>query len=122
MGEAEEIPLFFTLIPVLALLSNYDRENCLINVGTEGRMWGTPVGGAELATASRRKANSMMVRQNHFLGSISIRIGNLHQDISMARRIGMLYSNSPNEIEKLWTVHGSFHLVARPARRHCVRS
>jgi len=37
VGEAEEIPLFFTLIPVLALLSNYDRENCLINVGTEGR-------------------------------------------------------------------------------------
>ena len=36
MGEAEDIPLFFTLIPVLALLSNYDRENCLINVGTEG--------------------------------------------------------------------------------------
>ena len=36
MGEAEEIPLFFTLIPVLALLSNYDRENCLINAGTEG--------------------------------------------------------------------------------------
>src|SRR5437588_5462511 len=41
VGEAEEIPLFFTLIPVLALLSNYDRENCLINVGTEGakRLW-----------------------------------------------------------------------------------
>src|SRR5437660_9310430 len=38
VGEAEEIPLFFTLIPVLALLSNYDRENCLINVGTEGRL------------------------------------------------------------------------------------
>src|ERR1019366_5955231 len=36
VGEAEEIPLFFTLIPVLALLSNYDRENCLINIGTEG--------------------------------------------------------------------------------------
>ena len=36
MGETEEIPLFFTLIPVLALLSNYDRENCLINIGTEG--------------------------------------------------------------------------------------
>ena len=36
MGEAEETPLIFTLIPVLALLSNYDRENCLINVGTEG--------------------------------------------------------------------------------------
>ena len=36
MEEAEEIPLFFTLIPVLALLSNYDQENCLINVGTEG--------------------------------------------------------------------------------------
>ena len=36
VGEAEEIPLFFTLIPVLALLSNYDRENWLINVGTEG--------------------------------------------------------------------------------------
>src|ERR1035437_3360668 len=36
VGEAEEIPLFFTLIPVLALLSNYDQENCLINVGTEG--------------------------------------------------------------------------------------
>jgi hypothetical protein len=29
--------LFFTLIPVLALLSNYDQENCLINVGTEGQ-------------------------------------------------------------------------------------
>src|SRR5664279_4634401 len=38
VGEAEEIPLFFTLIPVLVLLSNYDRENCLINVGTEGAM------------------------------------------------------------------------------------
>ncbi|MGA7415230.1 MAG: hypothetical protein WBW33_32460, partial [Bryobacteraceae bacterium] len=36
MGEAEDIPLFFTLISVLALLTNYDRENCLINVGTEG--------------------------------------------------------------------------------------
>src|SRR5690349_11117887 len=36
VGEAGEIPLFFTLIPILALLSNYDRENCLINVGTEG--------------------------------------------------------------------------------------
>jgi len=34
--EVEGITLFFTLIPVLALLSNYDRENCLINVGTEG--------------------------------------------------------------------------------------
>jgi hypothetical protein len=33
--EAEEIPWFFTLIPVLALLSSYDRENHLINVGTE---------------------------------------------------------------------------------------
>ena len=28
--------MFFTLIPVLALLSNYDRENCLINIGTRG--------------------------------------------------------------------------------------
>jgi tetratricopeptide (TPR) repeat protein len=28
--------LFFTLTSVLALLTNYDRENCLINVGTEG--------------------------------------------------------------------------------------
>jgi hypothetical protein len=37
VGEVEDIPLFFTLIPVLALLSNYDRENCLTNVGTEGR-------------------------------------------------------------------------------------
>src|SRR3982751_396216 len=34
LGEVEEIPLFFTLIPILALLCNYDRENCLINVGT----------------------------------------------------------------------------------------
>ena len=32
----EDVPLCFTLIPVLALLSNYDRVNCLINVGTEG--------------------------------------------------------------------------------------
>src|ERR1035437_6910620 len=38
VGEAEEIPLFFTLIPVLALLSNYDQEHCLINVGTEGKI------------------------------------------------------------------------------------
>ena len=36
----EEIPLFFTLIPILALLSNYDQEDYLINVGTEGD--GTP--------------------------------------------------------------------------------
>jgi hypothetical protein len=36
VGEVEGIPLFFTLIPVLALLGNYDQENCLINVGTEG--------------------------------------------------------------------------------------
>src|SRR5674476_205003 len=36
VGEAAANPLFFTLIPVLALLSNYDQENCLINVGTEG--------------------------------------------------------------------------------------
>src|ERR1039458_563350 len=42
VGEAEEIPLFFTLIPVLALLSNYDQENCLINVGTEGFMTHLP--------------------------------------------------------------------------------
>jgi hypothetical protein len=43
VGEAEKIPLFFTLIPILALLSNYDQENCLINVGTEGaaRIGGT---------------------------------------------------------------------------------
>jgi hypothetical protein len=41
-GETEDIPLFFTLIPVLALLSNYDRENCLINIGTEGpKCWMT---------------------------------------------------------------------------------
>src|SRR5215470_4521106 len=38
VGEAGEIPLFFTLIPILALLSNYDQENCLINVGTEGEL------------------------------------------------------------------------------------
>jgi len=31
--------LSFTLIPILALLSNYDRENCLINVGTEGKQF-----------------------------------------------------------------------------------
>jgi hypothetical protein len=42
VGEAEEIPLFFTLIPVLALLSNYDQENCLINIGTE-RKFGMPL-------------------------------------------------------------------------------
>src|SRR6266545_974208 len=36
VGAAGEIPLFFKLIPILALLSNYDQENCLINVGTEG--------------------------------------------------------------------------------------
>src|SRR6266699_564216 len=39
-GEVEAIPLIFTLIPVLALLSNYDQENCLINVGTEGGLPG----------------------------------------------------------------------------------
>jgi len=31
VGEGEANPLFFTLIPILALLSNYDQENCLIN-------------------------------------------------------------------------------------------
>jgi hypothetical protein len=36
VGKAEEIPLIFTWIPVLALLSNYDQESCLNNVGTEG--------------------------------------------------------------------------------------
>jgi hypothetical protein len=36
VGETEDILLFFTLISVLALLTNYDRENCLIHVGTEG--------------------------------------------------------------------------------------
>jgi len=36
VGEAEEIPLFFTFIPILALLGNHDRENCLIYVDTEG--------------------------------------------------------------------------------------
>jgi hypothetical protein len=36
VGEAEEVPLSVTLIPVLALLSNYDQGNCLIHVGTEG--------------------------------------------------------------------------------------
>jgi len=36
VGEAEEIPLIFKLISILALLSNYDQENCLINIGTEG--------------------------------------------------------------------------------------
>ena len=35
-GEVEAIPLFLTL-PVLALLSNCHRENCLINVGREGQ-------------------------------------------------------------------------------------
>src|ERR1035441_885637 len=45
VGEAEEIPLFFTLIPVLALLSNYDQENCLINIGTE-RKFGMQIGRA----------------------------------------------------------------------------
>src|SRR6266567_1174229 len=42
VGEAEDIPLFFTLIPVLALLSNYDRGNCLINIGTEGPIEARP--------------------------------------------------------------------------------
>ena len=32
----EDIPSFFTWIPILALLSNYDQEICLIHVGTEG--------------------------------------------------------------------------------------
>src|SRR5690348_7198346 len=39
VGEADEIPLFLTFItwiPILALLSNYDQEICLIHVGTEG--------------------------------------------------------------------------------------
>src|SRR5882672_3569938 len=37
VGEAPANPFFFTLIPMLALLRNYDQVNCLINVGTEGR-------------------------------------------------------------------------------------
>src|SRR6266700_6799264 len=51
-GEVEAIPLIFTLIPVLALLSNYDQENCLINVGTEGNTNRWPV---LLATVPRRR-------------------------------------------------------------------
>src|SRR5437879_4860452 len=52
VGEAEEIPLFFTLIPILALLSNYDQENCLINVGTEGdRLEREGIRGADLVFA-----------------------------------------------------------------------
>jgi hypothetical protein len=39
VGETEDMLLFLTLNPVLALLSNYDRENCLINVGTEGLLF-----------------------------------------------------------------------------------
>src|SRR5208282_5391181 len=35
-GEAEDVPLFFIWIPILALLSNYDQVTCLIHVGTEG--------------------------------------------------------------------------------------
>ena len=34
--EAEETLLSFTLIPVLGPLSNCDRQNRLIDVGTEG--------------------------------------------------------------------------------------
>src|ERR1035437_1871693 len=37
VGEAEEIPLFFTLIPFLPLLVNSDGGTFFINVGTEGR-------------------------------------------------------------------------------------
>jgi hypothetical protein len=35
----EDIPLLVILIPILALLSNYDQENCLIHVGTEGNLY-----------------------------------------------------------------------------------
>ena len=45
----EDIPLFFTWIPILALLSNYDQEICLIHVGTEG-----------IAEAQRRKLGQMV--------------------------------------------------------------
>jgi hypothetical protein len=37
VGEGGEIPLFFKLIPILALLSNYGQGSCLSNVGTEGQ-------------------------------------------------------------------------------------
>src|ERR1035437_1298117 len=53
VGEAEDIPLFFTLIPVLALLSNYDRENCLINVGTEGQKESAKQLGVDASTLAR---------------------------------------------------------------------
>jgi hypothetical protein len=36
--ETEEIPTLFTMIPVLALFSNYGWGACLIYVGTEGNM------------------------------------------------------------------------------------
>lgn len=36
MGEDEEGYFLFTLIPILALLSNYGRGDCLSYVGTEG--------------------------------------------------------------------------------------
>src|ERR1017187_8133640 len=54
VGEVEDIPLFFTLISVLALLTNYDWENCLINVGTEGVLPATVLREASLRSSSLR--------------------------------------------------------------------
>src|SRR5215467_9301858 len=58
VGEAGEIPLFFTLTPILALLSNYDQENCLINVGTEG-LTGLPVNTMKNETEVREEIDSL---------------------------------------------------------------
>src|SRR5689334_24765505 len=44
--EAEEIPLFFKIVSFLALLCNYGRQNCLINLGTEGATGTKPVAAA----------------------------------------------------------------------------
>ncbi len=61
-GEAEDIPLFFTLIPVLALLSNYDQENCLINVGTEGPSISVTI---QSSTMAGEKQSAVAVRKAH---------------------------------------------------------
>src|SRR5690349_17729181 len=62
VGEAGEIPLSFTLIPILALLSNYDQENCLINVGTEGRTlpWQLVLPMVEILALAREGAGELI--------------------------------------------------------------
>ena len=92
----EDIPLFFTWIPILALLSNYDQEICLIHVGTEGGLMAYAVTertheiGVRLALGAQRDSVlRMLVGRGMLLAGIGLGIG-LTGSIFIARLLSSL--------------------------------